>query len=120
MTGTGSVTETVDRNGNVTVTTTGYTKGSQVGTVTYGSVRDGSNAVTGLGIQTELAPDATGAIRGKITLTNALGAETNYTLTYIYNNVYVPQNDIPVLNARMESIPLFAHARRIAVNRYAA
>ena len=84
VTGTGTTTETVDRNGNVTVAVTGYAKGSSVGTVTYGSARDGSNAVTGLGIQTELAPDATGNIRGEITLTNALGTETDYTLTYIY------------------------------------
>lgn len=36
-------------------------------------------------------------------------------LTYSYNNVIVPQNDIPVLNAELSAIPLMAKARRIAV-----
>lgn len=53
------------------------------------------------------------------------GATVNYevgtisvgvdSLTYSYNNVIVPQNDIPVLNASLEAIPLMAKARRIAV-----
>ena len=34
---------------------------------------------------------------------------------YIYNNVVIPQNDLPILNARIESMPLLAKARRIAV-----
>lgn len=36
-------------------------------------------------------------------------------IAYIYDNVVIPQNDLPVLNAKMESIPLLAKARRIAV-----
>ena len=36
-------------------------------------------------------------------------------VAYIYDNVVIPQNDVPVLNAEMKSIPLFAKARRIAV-----
>lgn len=35
---------------------------------------------------------------------------------YVYNNVVVPQNDLPLLNAKMESIALTAHARRIAIS----
>lgn len=37
------------------------------------------------------------------------------TTTYVYNNIYIPQNDLPLLNAKMDGIPLVAKARRIAV-----
>lgn len=36
-------------------------------------------------------------------------------VAYIYNNVVIPQNDIPVINAEIDAIPLIAKARRIAV-----
>ena len=36
-------------------------------------------------------------------------------VAYVYDNVVIPQNDLPILNATMESIPLLARARRIAV-----
>ena len=39
---------------------------------------------------------------------------------YVYDNVVIPQNDIPMVKAEMKSIALVAKARRIAVNRYAA
>lgn len=38
---------------------------------------------------------------------------------YIYDNEVVPQDKIPGIEAHMESMPLFAHARRIAI-RYSA
>lgn len=41
-------------------------------------------------------------------------------LAYEYDNVVIPQNDLPILNAKMEAIPLIAKARRIAVEKYAA
>ena len=34
---------------------------------------------------------------------------------YVYDNIIVPQNDLPTLRAEMKSIPLIAKARRIAV-----
>ena len=34
---------------------------------------------------------------------------------YMYDNVVIPQNDLPILNVEMESIDLHAKARRIAV-----
>lgn len=34
---------------------------------------------------------------------------------YLYNNVVVPQNDLPMIKAEMKSLPLVAKARRIAV-----
>lgn len=36
-------------------------------------------------------------------------------IAYRYDNVVIPQNDLPVLKAQMKSIPLLAKARRIAV-----
>lgn len=41
-------------------------------------------------------------------------------IAYVYDNIVIPQNDLPILNAQMKSIPLIARARRIAVNMYAA
>lgn len=34
---------------------------------------------------------------------------------YVYDNVYIPQNDIPTLNANMDAIALEAKPRRIAI-----
>ena len=39
---------------------------------------------------------------------------------YEYDNVVVPQNNIPMIKAEMKSISLVAKARRIAVKKYAA
>ena len=36
-------------------------------------------------------------------------------VAYKYDNIVIPQNDIPMLRAEMKSIPLIAKARRIAV-----
>lgn len=36
-------------------------------------------------------------------------------VAYQYNNIVVPQNDLPMLRAEMKSLPLIAKARRIAV-----
>lgn len=48
-------------------------------------------------------------------------ADGNYTapaagkVAYVYDNVVVPQNDLPMIKAEMKSIALVAKARRIAV-----
>ena len=34
---------------------------------------------------------------------------------YIYDNVVIPQNDLPIVNAEIKSLPLVAKARRIAI-----
>lgn len=34
---------------------------------------------------------------------------------YLYDNVIIPQNKLPMLKAEVKSLPLLAHARRIAV-----
>ena len=41
-------------------------------------------------------------------------------VAYKYDNVVVPQQDLPSIKAEIKSIPLLAKARRIAVNTYAA
>lgn len=41
-------------------------------------------------------------------------------VAYVYDNVVIPQNDLPMIKAEMKSIALVAKARRIAVKKYAA
>ena len=53
-----------------------------------------------------------GATAG-VTLTTGITGAT--TVTYTYNNVVIPQNDLPVLNAEVKALPLIAKARRIAI-----
>jgi hypothetical protein len=36
-------------------------------------------------------------------------------VAYVYDNVKIPQNDLPIINAEMKAIPLVAKARRIAI-----
>jgi hypothetical protein len=36
-------------------------------------------------------------------------------VAYIYDNVVIPQNDLPIVNAEIKSLPLVAKARRIAI-----
>lgn len=50
---------------------------------------------------------------GTITLTT--GIQGAVEVAYTYNNVVIPQNDLPLLSAKMEAMPLLAKARRIAI-----
>ena len=50
---------------------------------------------------------------GTITVTG--GVTGAVQVAYSYNNVNIPQNDIPLLSAKMEAMPLLAKARRIAI-----
>ena len=43
------------------------------------------------------------------------GVAEGVKVAYIYNNVVIPQNDLPIVNAEMKAIPLIAKARRIAI-----
>ncbi len=90
---TADYTPKTDSNGNVTnITYTGT--GTEVGTIDY----------------------ATGAIvLGDGTAIDAAITATAVTVNYVYDNVTVPQNELPTINAHIESIPLFAKARRIAI-----
>lgn len=50
----------------------------------------------------------------------ALTEATAVLCNYVYDNVVIPQNDIPMFSAKMEALPLIAKARRVAVYKYAA
>lgn len=81
-------TRTADEFGNVTnykVTTVG----TEVGTIDY----------------------ATGAY----SVTDTVATSDTVSVNYVYDNVVVPQNDLPTVTAKMEAMPLFAKARRIAI-----
>ena len=51
--------------------------------------------------------------KGEIKLTT--GVQGAVEVAYTYNNVVIPQNDLPLLSAKMEAMPLLAKARRIAI-----
>lgn len=52
------------------------------------------------------------ATTGKI---HVEGASGTLRIRYAYDNVYIPQNDLPLVNAEMKQIPLVAKARRVAI-----
>ena len=54
------------------------------------------------------------ADKGTIKITG-VAAGTEVKVRYVYNNIVVPQNDLPMIKAEMKSIALVAKARRIAV-----
>ena len=62
----------------------------------------------------------TGANAGKFEI-GFNASDTKFVATkvlkfgYVYDNVYIPQDDLPTLNAKMEGIALEAKARRIAI-----
>lgn len=79
---------------------------------------------------TSVRPAWTPVVDNKVTLIKSTGEEeekelvdgkvdvtagTYVKVKYRYNNVVIPQNDIPTLNARIKSIPLVAKARRISI-----
>lgn len=79
---------------------------------------DGSVTVALPAGATEKGTIVYGDTRGaeaKITLTTGVDANKAYTVKYAYNNVVIPQNDIPTINVEMKSMALIAKARRIAV-----
>ena len=79
---------------------------------------------------TEFAPAWTPVVGGKVILITSAGVETEATLVdgkvtfvagtyekvkYVYDNVLIPQDDLPILNAHVSGIALAAKARRIAI-----
>ena len=80
--------------------------------------------------QTVIRPAWTPVIGDKIIAIAADGTETELALTdgavtveagayikakYVYDNIVIPQNDLPILNAELAEITLKATARRIAI-----
>lgn len=64
--------------------------------------------------------DYTVTKEGDLTVNSGAVETDDVKVAYVYDNVVIPQNDLPILNARLASIPLVAKARRIAVKNYAA
>lgn len=102
-----SIVEVVDRNGNIHTEyedaegnvwdpATGTAVANAV--VKYGTTRD----------------DRFNANKIPAGITGFSEANT-VNISYTYNNIYIPQNDVPLLNAQMQAIPLMAKARRIAI-----
>lgn len=52
---------------------------------------------------------------GKVTLGTGATAGDKIKVAYQYDNIVIPQNDLPIVNAKMMNLPLTAKARRIAV-----
>ena len=52
---------------------------------------------------------------GKIEFTSGVSANDDIKVAYVYDNVVIPQNDLPIVNAQIKNIPLIAKARRVAV-----
>ena len=48
-------------------------------------------------------------VNGKVTV------EGDGRIAYMYDNEVIPQNDLPIVNAEIKSLPLVAKARRVAV-----
>ena len=52
---------------------------------------------------------------GKVTFGSGVVAGDTVKALYVYDNVIIPQNNLPMIKAEMDHIPLYAKARRIAV-----
>lgn len=52
---------------------------------------------------------------GEVTFGGTATASTEYKVRYVYDNVVIPQNDLPLINVEMKSVALVAKARRVAV-----
>ena len=53
---------------------------------------------------------------GAVTLAGS-GVQENaeFKVRYVYDNIVIPQNDLPILSARMKNIPVTTKTRRIAI-----
>lgn len=105
------VTESVDPNNGhlegvaprIVKTITGAT---EAGSIVYGNA-----ATKGVGhAGVEQIYDTTGP-----TITLTTGITGAVTFAYNYNNVVIPQNDLPIVTAEMKGMPLLAKARRVAI-----
>lgn len=83
--------------------------GEGMATLSWAPVRD----VKLVGEESGATVEIVDAELGKIKVTGA--ASTTVKVGYIYDNVKIPQNEVPQITARNEGIALTAHARRIAI-----
>lgn len=83
--------------------------------VMWGPIDTDSVKVLVDGAEKVVGTDYNVAKDGTITFTTAPAADDQIRIGYVYDNVKIPQNDLPMVNVRMESIALQAKARRVAV-----
>lgn len=83
--------------------------------VMWGPIVTTSVKVLVNGAEKVVGTDYTVAEDGTVTFTTAPAASDQIRIGYIYDNVVIPQNDLPILNAEMDHIALVAKARRIAI-----
>lgn len=57
----------------------------------------------------------TATAEGVITVTAGAAAGNELKVKYIYDNAYIPANDIPTISVREKQVPLFAKVRRLAI-----
>lgn len=75
------------------------------------------------GTEVEIEPTTAGVVTAgkvqlkgnKVTFGTAPTAGDEIRVAYEYDNVVIPQNDLPIVNAKLQNIALTAKARRIAV-----
>lgn len=63
----------------------------------------------------EVSGSTFNAQSGVVTLLAAPANGKKVRIAYTYDNVTIPQNDLPVINAKLASIALVAKARRVAI-----
>jgi hypothetical protein len=96
-----AVVEQFTGDGTATTFTIAWTPILELGTVTVnGAPVTGSTFVASTGVVTLAVAPANAAV---------------VRIAYTYDNVVVPQGDLPIINARLASIALIAKARRVAI-----
>jgi len=100
-----------------TANTVGSASDSNLGTTHQASDRVFGNSALDIAPNNKPANGVSPAVSGTITITftSAPTAGDSIAIGYQYDNVVIPQNDIPQLNAEMAEVTLTAHARRIAI-----
>ena len=82
-------------------------------TLEDGKLADGKVLVNGTETTAYTATTTEGVTT--VTLTSAASADDKVRIAYVYDNITVPQADLPAIKAEMKNIPLLAKARRISV-----
>lgn len=83
--------------------------------VMWGPIVTTSVKVLVNGAEKAVDTDYTVAEDGTVTFTTAPLADDQIRIGYVYDNIVIPQNDLPIVNAEIKSIALVAKARRVAV-----
>lgn len=83
--------------------------------VMWGPIVTTSVKVLVNGAEKVVGTDYTVAEDGTVKFTTAPAADDQIRIGYVYDNIVIPQNDLPIVNAEIKSIALVAKARRVAV-----